>query len=243
MASRSSVLTYHSIDDSGSVISTPPSTFRRQMEYLAFSGVPVVPLDRAVREPGCVAISFDDGFGNIADHALPILEKFRLPATVFVVSDFCGGRNDWPSQPAGLVPVLPLLGWDDLRALPKDVTIGAHTVTHPELNRLPDDECEREMTESRTEIEQRLARPVRWLAYPYGASSPRVRSLAGRHFDFAFGTSLRFLPPMPDRANLPRIDTYYLRGAFSIERLFTLPGRAYIGMRHLFREARRAVSD
>ena len=50
MGSRSAILTYHSIDDSGSVISTPPSLFRRQMEFLAASGIRVTPLDRVVRE-------------------------------------------------------------------------------------------------------------------------------------------------------------------------------------------------
>ena len=44
----SSILTYHSLDDSGSVISTPPSLFRRQMEYLAGRGIPVVTLAEAL---------------------------------------------------------------------------------------------------------------------------------------------------------------------------------------------------
>src|SRR5580700_4908300 len=108
---RSAILTYHSLDDSGSVISTPPVVFRRQMEFLAQSGIPVVPLDQAVARPGSVALSFDDGFGNLADHALPVLEQYHLPATIFVVSRYCGKMNNWPSQPAGGVPQLPLLSW------------------------------------------------------------------------------------------------------------------------------------
>jgi peptidoglycan/xylan/chitin deacetylase (PgdA/CDA1 family) len=211
------------------------------MDYLASSGIPVVPLDRAAREPGSVAITFDDGFGNVADHALAVLEKYRLPATIFVVSDFCGGRNNWPSQPSGSVPELPLMGWGDLRSLPEGITVGAHTATHPDLTQLSDEACEREMTVSKNETEQRTAKRVRWLAYPYGATSTRVRDLAARHFDLAAGTKLRFLPPSPDRADLPRIDTFYLRGTFPLERLFTFAGDAYIGFRHLLREARRAV--
>ena len=155
MGRRSAILTYHSLDDSGSVISTPPALFRRQIEFLAASGIPVTHLDQVIRQPGSVAITFDDGFGNVAEHAVPLLEQYGFPATVFVVSQFCGRRNNWPSQPAGAVPVLPLLGWDDLAGMPERVAIGAHTATHPDLSRLPASQCEEEMNSSRDQIEQR----------------------------------------------------------------------------------------
>ena len=237
---RSAILTYHSLDDSGSVISTPPSQFQRQMEFLAASGIPVLPLDQVLTCPGSVAITFDDGFRNILDHAVPALERHRFPATVFVVSDYCGRGNHWPSQSAG-IPSLPLMSWADLAGLPALISVGAHTATHPNLMRLSASECEQEMTECQTQIEQSLGRPVRWLAYPYGASSPKVRSLAGKHFELAVGTSLHFLPTQYDPLDLPRIDTYYFRGWLSLERLFTRSGRLYLGARALLREARGSV--
>ena len=235
---RSVILTYHSLDDSESVISIPPSLFRQQMEFLAASGMPVVPLDQALHRPGSVAITFDDGFCNLLDHAVPVLERLRLPATIFVVSEFCGRNNSWPSQLHG-VPDLPLLSWDNLSALPPLISLGAHTMTHPDLRRLSAEECERELCECQGQIEQHLGRPVRCLAYPYGASSPQVRSLADRHFELAVGTSLRFLSTRSSRLDLPRIDTYYLRGWFSLERLFTESGSLYIGFRSLLRDVRR----
>jgi peptidoglycan/xylan/chitin deacetylase (PgdA/CDA1 family) len=235
----SAILTYHSLDETGSVISTPPAVFRRQMEFLAGSGIPVVPLDQVSERPGGVAITFDDGFSNLLDHALPVLERFGLPATVFVVSGYCGGRNNWPTQPTGAVPDLPLMSWDQLRHLPPAISPGAHTRTHPHLSRLPAEECERELLDCRAEMEQRLGRPVKCLAYPYGSSTPPVRSLAKRHFDVAVGTYLGFLPAAPDRLDLPRIDTYYLRGRFPLDRLFTTPGAWYIRLRAWMREIRR----
>ena len=235
---RSVILTYHSLDDSESVISIPPSLFRQQMEFLAASGMPVVPLDQALHRAGSVAITFDDGFCNLLDHAVPVLERLRLPATIFVVSEYCGRNNNWPSQPHG-VPDLPLLSWDKLSALPPLISLGAHTMTHPDLRRLSAEECERELCECQGQIEQHLGRPVRCLAYPYGASSPQVRSLADRHFELAVGTSLRFLSTRSSRLDLPRIDAYYLRGWFSLERLFTESGSLYIGFRSLLRNVRR----
>lgn len=235
---RSVILTYHSLDDSESVVSIPPSLFRRQMEFLAASGIPVVPLDQALHRPGSIAITFDDGFCNLLDHAVPVLERLRLPATIFVVSEYCGRNNNWPSQLHG-VPDLPLLSWDKLSALPPLISLGAHTMTHPDLRRLSAEECERELCECQGQIEQHLGRPVRCLAYPYGASSPQVRSLADRHFELAVGTSLRFLSTRSSRLDLPRIDAYYLRGWFSLERLFTESGSLYIGFRSLLRDVRR----
>ncbi len=235
---RSAILTYHSLDDSGSAISTPPAIFQRQMEFLAESGIRVVPLDRVFDHPGSLAISFDDGFGNFADQALPALERYQLPATIFVVSRYCGQMNNWPTQSAVNVPRLPLLSWQELAALPPLISIGAHTATHPDLTRLTAEECEREMGECRNEIEQHLNRPAPWFAYPYGTSSPLVRAVAARRFDLAAGTSLRFLSPQSDRMDLPRIDTYYFRGWFPLERVFTRSGKLYTGVRRLIRKVR-----
>lgn len=242
MGGPAAILTYHSLDDSGSVISTPPALFQRQMEFLAAAGIPVVPLDEAVNHPGSVAITFDDGFANLLEHALPTLQTLGLPASIFIVSDYCGRRNNWPTQPAGAVPDLPLLDWQELSTLPPIISLGAHTATHPDLSRLPFAECERELLDCQERMEQRLGRPVRWLAYPYGASSPAVRLLAGRHFDLAVGTSLRFLPSNPDLLDLPRIDTYYLRGGFPLDRLFTPSGSAYMRFRRVLREVRHWVA-
>jgi len=241
-AGQSTILAYHSLDDSGSVISTPPSLFRRQIEFLADSGIPVVPLDQALKKPGSVAITFDDGFRNLLDHAVPLLEHFQLPATIFVVGDYCGRRNNWPSQPQHGIPDLPLLGWDELKGLPGSIAIGAHTMTHPDLRRLSPAKCKWELSECKTQIEQRLARRVRWLAYPYGASSREVRSIAGEDFDLAVGTSMHFLRDRNDCLNLPRIDAYYLRGRFPLEQLHTFQGSLYVGLRSFLRGARRLIS-
>jgi peptidoglycan/xylan/chitin deacetylase (PgdA/CDA1 family) len=234
---RSAILTYHSLDDSGSVISMPPERFRRQMEFLASSSVPVVPLDEALRRPYSVAITFDDGFRNLLDHAVPLLDRLRLPATIFVVSGHCGGSNNWPSQPPG-VPGLPLMDWRDLASLPPWISIGAHTRTHPHLTALPEAECERELCDCQSQIEQHLGKRTRWLAYPYGSRSASVMAVAGRHFDLAVCTSLRFLSSHSCPLDLPRIDAYYLRGWFTLERLFRPSGALYIGFRGALRKVR-----
>jgi hypothetical protein len=91
-------------------------------------------------------------------------------------------------------------------------------------------------------MQQRLARPVRLLAYPYGASNEGIRQVAAKHFDLAVGTRLDFVVSHPNRWDLPRIDTYYLQGWFSLKRLFTGAGSLYVGLRRGIRDARQRVS-
>jgi peptidoglycan/xylan/chitin deacetylase (PgdA/CDA1 family) len=239
---RSAILTYHSLENSGSVISTTPEIFRSQIESLAESGIPVVSLDELLSRPGAVAITFDDGYRNLVECAFPVLERFGVPATVFVVSRYCGLLNGWPSQTPGVVPELPLMSWEELAAAPRCITFGAHTATHPRLPVLTPAECDREMSECREEIEQRLARPVRWLAYPYGSCSAGVCSSAARHFELAVGTSLRFVSPAASRMNLPRLDMYYFRDKSSLSRLFSPATRGYVELRNAAREARDYLS-
>jgi peptidoglycan/xylan/chitin deacetylase (PgdA/CDA1 family) len=235
--SPGAILTYHSLDESGSVISIHPEVFRRQMEALAAGGVKVVPLAEILDHSEAVAITFDDGFENLATCAVPVLERLSLPATVFVVSGYCGKRNDWPTQRAG-IPRMPLLSWAALRNLPPGISLGAHTVTHPDLAALAEPEMCREVRDSRVEIEQRTGRAVNTFAYPYGAVNAPSAEAVRRDFAIGCGTRLNFTQPESDRAVLPRLDTYYLKSARWFGQPFGWPMRAYIGMRRSLREIR-----
>jgi peptidoglycan/xylan/chitin deacetylase (PgdA/CDA1 family) len=238
------VLTYHSLDTSGSVISVHPDTFREQMEILVRRAAPVVPLEQICSTPGGVAITFDDGFQNFYDRAFPILAQYRLPATVFVVSGYCGRSNDWPTQSKTGIPILPLMPWSQLREIAAaGISLGAHSVTHPYLSRLPLAEVEQEWDRCREEIEQRTGRPVTTAAYPYGDSNERVRACAGERFALSFGTRLASVSGKADVTDLPRLDAYYFRSRFWFESLWTWPGNgqvggAYVLMRGLLREMR-----
>ncbi len=238
----SSILTYHSIDPSGSVISTAPAEFSRQMAFLAGSGIPVVPLAEVASTPGAAAITFDDGFRNFREQALPVLRRHGLPATVFVVSGHCGRANDWPSQPAG-IPKLEIMDWDELREVAAEgIELGAHTVTHPRLSQLPGAAVERELRENQCEIEQQTGRAVTTLAYPYGDSSPTVRRAAAQYFQTACGTELDFVSAGADPYDLPRIDTFYVRNRFWFDSLGTASGIAYMSARRVLRHVRQSFT-
>lgn len=237
MISRSAILTYHSLDETGSVISISPSVFHRQMEALASSGTRVVPLSQIRKHPGAVAITFDDGFASFADSAVPVLERFSFPATVFVVSGHCGGYNDWPTQPSG-IPRLPLMSWRALRDLPPTIAVGAHTVSHPDLRSLEDREMAREVSQSRTQIEQETGRLVESFAYPYGAVDGRAAALVREAFGTGCGTRLDFTDSRSDSAVLPRLDVYYLQSPRWWKHPVGLVNTTYIPFRRCLRTAR-----
>jgi peptidoglycan/xylan/chitin deacetylase (PgdA/CDA1 family) len=241
MTASSVILMYHSLDPSGSVISLHPDVFGRQMEALAESGVAVVPLAKAIAVPGSVAITFDDGFRNFLDAAVPALRQYRFPATVFVVSGHCGRRNDWPTQARGL-PSLPLMDGSGLKeAASAGVEIGAHTVHHPRLAELPAPVAEQEMRDCRTALEERTGSTVESLAYPNGISNRLLRSLAARHFRRACGTNLRTADAGSDPFDLPRIDVYYLRDLARFRSVISGRSGGYLAVRRTLRAMRRIL--
>ncbi len=242
MSAPSAVLTYHSLDNSGSVISISPEMFRRHIEQLLERNIPIVPLDQALTSSGVVALTFDDGFENLMEHAFPVLDQYRLPATVFVVSAYCGRLNTWPGQPEDGIPRLRLMSRNDLRQLPERIEIGAHTATHPDLTKLSPAVASAELRDGRAALEDITGRPVRWFAYPYGLSTPAVRELTRQEFTLACGTTLKFLRPEMDPADLPRIDAYYLRQGLSADRLMAPAGTAYIAIRNFLRTTRARMT-
>jgi hypothetical protein len=235
---RSAILTYHSLDLSGSVISTAPRLFARQMEWLASSGIRVVPLASVREIAGAVAVTFDDGYRNFISHAWPVLRQYGFPATIFVVSGYCGRTNEWSSQ-GRWFPRLPLMDWEELRELSRErIEIGAHSVNHDNLSRLEPRRAVAELRGSRASIEDEIGTPVRAFAYPYGASTPEVRELARREFAFCCGTRLAFTDRDSDPANLPRLDVFYLRRMFWWSHLMDSWGGAYVACRRLLRDIR-----
>jgi peptidoglycan/xylan/chitin deacetylase (PgdA/CDA1 family) len=235
----SAILTYHSLDRSGSVISVRPEVFRRHMEMLQENGIPVVPLVRIRESPGAVALTFDDGFRNFLEHAMPVLETHRFPATVFVVSGHCGRRNDWAGQ-ARDTPQLDLMSWSELRAIAgRSIEIGAHTANHPDLTKLSEAAADRELAGCRAAIEQEAGVPVDSFAYPYGAVNDAIRRAAQRHFAHACGTRLDFVGPGSDPAELPRLDAYYLQRLLWFDHLMRPLGRGYVRVRSSLRRVRQ----
>ena len=215
------ILTYHSIDSSGSPVSLPEDAFQAHVRFLASGRVRVVPLGDLPSTPeveDAVAITFDDAFQNFATLAAPRLSGQGLPATIFVVSEAVGGTNAWSGRAAPGIPTLPLMGWGDLQsASAAGFEIGAHSRHHPDLTRLAPSKLEDETAGCAERIAAELGQRPRRFAYPYGAVNETVARVVREAFLQSVTTEMRPLSEDDDPALLPRLDAWYFRRAGALE--------------------------
>jgi peptidoglycan/xylan/chitin deacetylase (PgdA/CDA1 family) len=127
--------------------------------------------------------------------------------------------------------VFPLLAWDALGALAAGgVALGAHTCSHLDLASADPDSAEREIVSSKTRLAHELGVDATTFAYPYGGVSAAAREVVAREFRFGVTTRLATLAAHDDPARLPRLDSYYLRAAGTLESWGTARFRVRMGL-------------
>jgi peptidoglycan/xylan/chitin deacetylase (PgdA/CDA1 family) len=239
------VLTYHAFAPRRSVTATEPSWFVETLTALLEAGFRGVDLEDWVAdgrpdEPKGFALAFDDGLRSILNVA-GFVASYRVPATIFLVSDRVGKDNAWPGQP-GWVGRERLLDWSELDGLTGlGFRFGAHGKTHARLDGMHPARLDDELKGSRETIEDRLGRPCGLLCYPYGNAPGRVRRAASRYFTAAFGTRLGYASTAQDPFGLSRIDAYYLDSPSSLEALLHDRWRGRLRWRRALRGARRTA--
>ncbi len=215
------ILTYHSIDASGSPISVRPDVFEAHLRWLASGRVRVVSLDEIVTLPpeagDAVALTFDDGFLSVRDSLLS-LAGAGLPATVFVVTRHVGGQNRWGNRTQPGIPDLPLLDWSDLETLAaRGVSMAAHTRTHPWLTTVPPAARVDELGGAREDLAHRLGAVSAHVAYPYGDVDADVQTRTREFYAWGHTTRFDMLNAADEPLLLPRLDAYYFQAPGSLE--------------------------
>ncbi len=232
------ILCYHSVDPAWeSPLAVRPVEFERHCAWLARRRR-VVPLLEAVRLldgsgrlPRRMAVlTFDDGFSGVRDFALPIITRYRLPATVFLVAQTltpAGQEVDWVNNP----PPWPLktLTRDEVQELQAaGVNFQSHSWAHVDLPRLGFDACVKDLRDSRELLEDVLSHQVPLLAYPRGRHDEEVQRAAARAgYTHAFG-----LPEHSEDAgpySLPRVGIHRGNG---VQTLRVKCARPYLPLRH-----------
>jgi peptidoglycan/xylan/chitin deacetylase (PgdA/CDA1 family) len=196
------ILFYHRVADDRDELAVKPAAFVEQMDYLASEAYRVVDVLTAIDlldsgEPlaRTVALTFDDGFLDVAEHALPVLSERGFRATVFVAPAVTDGRAsfDWyREQP-------PLLTWEDILELDRDGTLRfeAHSLTHPNLPAIDSQTVTEEIVGSKRELENRLGRVVHAFSYPTGLYGARERKIVA---DAGFRAAVSCEPGINDRS-------------------------------------------
>jgi peptidoglycan/xylan/chitin deacetylase (PgdA/CDA1 family) len=153
-----------------------------------------------------VAITFDDCYRDNL-FAARVLAEHGLPATFFIPTKYVGTDHVFPWDVS--LKRMANLNWDDIREmLSLGHAIESHTVSHPDLAAIDPAEVRNELADSKRTIEERLERPVRFLAYPFGGRNnfrpeylPLAHSLGYEACFSAFGG---FIEPSLRGQILPR---------------------------------------
>jgi peptidoglycan/xylan/chitin deacetylase (PgdA/CDA1 family) len=177
------VLMYHKVNDIPDNPTTVPiSRFDEQLAQLGELGYEVVGLDAVLDyytrgEPlphGAVLITFDDGYRDVIENALPVLQRHGYPAVIFVPVAFMDDPMPLPHETRLVERGIrnPTLDWGLVRELDAaGVQVESHGIAHRPLAEVSLDEAVREIAVSKLKLEERLGRPVRAYAYVKGSEA------------------------------------------------------------------------
>lgn len=187
MSSQVPVLMYHSISDRATASfrrwTVSPDSFAAQMGFLAGEGYTSLTASEYARCLGGrsslpakpVVITFDDGYADFADAALPVMRSFDLSSTLFVTSGYVDGRSEWLVRERETRR--PMLRWDRLAAIAgEDVEYGGHGFSHRQFDTMAVAEAMDDIVRGRRMIEDRTGRSVTSFAYPHGYSTQPLRN-------------------------------------------------------------------
>lgn len=165
-------LVYHTISEHESPlpsnIDISPERFEAHLAWLSERRETVTELRSFLKVPdskGLIAITFDDGFRDNFTVALPLLEKYNLPMTMFMVAGYIGKEGYLDSAELKELAKHPL------------ITVGSHGLWHRPFTVLSDGEAMYEFTESKRLIEDAIGQSVDLFAYPYGDCNGRIEML------------------------------------------------------------------
>jgi peptidoglycan/xylan/chitin deacetylase (PgdA/CDA1 family) len=208
------ILLYHSISRDPIQWIRPftvtPETFRRHLDVVAESGATPLTVSAfvaavaggATLPPRPVLITFDDGFADFYDEALPALLERNIDSTLYVTTGFVSARAGAEESRGA-----QMLDWEQLaKVSAAGVEIGAHGHSHAQLDAIPTSRAAAEISHCRSLLEDRLQGEITSFAYPHGYSSPRVRRLVRQAgYRSACGVKNTFSSTRDDRFALARL--------------------------------------
>lgn len=229
------ILTFHDVGAGEPPLCFSPDRFERLLAGLADAGFSFVDLDALLGEHpagSALALTFDDGYAGVLEHALPVLRSLEVPAHLFVPTAHVGARS-FEGRPARM------LSWRELKLLSDSgVRIESHAHRHQDLRTLADEAIDRECSEADAGIEACTGRPPRYFAYPLGHHDDRVRRVVARRYRAALTTELRPLTGTEDPARVPRIDAFYLRSRAGARLFCTGAAPVWLAARRVLRRLR-----
>ena len=202
------ILLYHQVNDiDKDELTLTVEQFDAQIKYLLDEGYTIITpnelLDawegKGTLPPNPAVITFDDGHVEMYKNVFPILKKYNVKATVFLVTDYL---NLYPNY----------LTWDQAREMQESglVDFESHTLDHKTLTKIKSrDKIWDQLYNSKQAIEWYLKKPVNFIAYPGGKYDQDVESLANEAgYRAAFTRDYNLTHSLPQHHTLARIPIY-----------------------------------
>lgn len=211
------ILMYHQIGDPAPRgtpyrgLTVHPNDFRRQMNwmrrfgYQGLSMQDLLPYIQGAKRGKVFGITFDDGYRNVYQNAMPILDQLGFTSTNYFVAQQLDGSNVWDHEKG--IPASGLMSLDEIRAwAAAGHEVGSHTLSHVHLSQVSPEIARIQISRSKTELEQALGIKISAFCYPYGDESPEVRVMVKEAgYSNATTTERGLVRPSDDLFGLPRI--------------------------------------
>lgn len=215
------VLCYHSIHPTKQFSSATPELFAEQIAWLQ-NNCRLIRFSEALHQTRVshkddaplVALTFDDGYADNYDFALPVLRAHGVPATFFLTVGLIERESRvverFVQQRASTYEGVEPLTWDQvLRMREAGMEFGTHTWSHPNLAGLDDESAAVELARPKEVLEQRLGEQVTAFAYPYGKprrhfTSQTMRMAADVGYEHGASVTFRALRKGDDALAIPR---------------------------------------
>lgn len=182
------VLSYHQVnDEDDNALTIPRAAFEQQMAYLHDNGYHAITPDQldAYLTEGAplpekpVLITFDDGYRDNYENAFPILQKYGMTATIFLISDFMDRFDKY-------------LTWQQVQEMSEaGIYMGVHTLSHFELPGLSKAELYQQIEGGKLAIEWKTLQFTEYIAYPCGSYNADVLAVA-RDCGYKGGFTVRY---------------------------------------------------
>ena len=209
---RKIILLYHSVGESSWAMNE--DIFLEQINWL-HENHQILPLTQLIESKPSdkiqISLTFDDGYKTLYDHVFPILLQKKINATVYI-------NTGWISEDAkdrkkscpelGHYPEEYFLTWHEVKHLSKNYwEIGSHGINHDNFQKMKEDIIERELMQSKIEIEKKISKKCLHFSYPFGLYSNRVKNKV-KEASYQYATAARHgrLLPGSDHLALPRIN-------------------------------------
>jgi peptidoglycan/xylan/chitin deacetylase (PgdA/CDA1 family) len=212
------ILMYHSISSHAGPRfrqwTVAPERFEEHLAYLAqyhYTPVTITQLvasrtrgdDALPAQP--VVMTFDDGYADFHENALPALHRHGFGATLYIPTAYVGGTSDWV-QTKGMAP-RPMLTWSQMHEIvASGIECGGHSHTHPRLDAISAVAAGDEIETCKRLLEEHLGCQVASFAYPHGWHTSAIRRMV-RSAGYTSACAVKNMPSSctDDPFNLARL--------------------------------------